>query len=101
MSSLVYDPPQPEPVEPTQTNEYPRELELLDSTYACAAVAPMEEHAQRANDLQNWWAHRSFYHTSYPSTVLLGVRTKDTRPARAILSTASPTGTTLHTHTAC
>ena len=54
MSSLDYDRPQPEHVEPTQTNGYPCELELLDSTYACAVVAPMEEHAQRANDLQNW-----------------------------------------------
>ena len=61
----------------------------------------MDEHAQQANDLQNWWAHRFFVcHTSYPSTVLSGVGTKDTRPVSALLLTASPTGTTLHTHTA-
>ena len=28
MSSLDYDPPRPEPVEPTQTNEYPREFRI-------------------------------------------------------------------------
>lgn len=114
MSSSDYDPFQPEHVVPMnmiRALEEPCELELPNSAHA--AVLPVEEHAQRAGDLemasqsgQNWWAH-TFLFTAHAFIIdsstdcSPGVRTKGTRPAWALSPTASSTGTTLRTHTAC
>jgi hypothetical protein len=112
MSSLDYDTVEPMNTTHWQAHEDPRGS-LLDATYTGAMVSSTDKSFQEANDLDTasqgelkiWWAPflSTTYITSDLSTILSGIGTKGSLPARTrvLPPTASLNCTRFHIYTAC